>query len=126
MKTARWDARMYTNALMASAGFDALAAAWLFLSGFVFHHGNGYLFANNVTCGALAAILAFGAFAHVWFAWLPAAIGMWVMISPFVLGFANNTAAMTNNFVTGLVILVLALRSWSVTRAARDAGVMDD
>jgi len=122
----RLDTGMYVRALIESAGFDALAGAWLFLSAFLLHGGLDYLFINNVTCGALAVILAFGAFAHVWLAWLPAAIGAWVMISPLILGFTDNTLATWNNVVTGIVILVLAVESYAVTSSARDAGVAGD
>jgi hypothetical protein len=114
---------MYTRALFASAGLDAAAGAWLFLSALLFHHGVDYLFINNLTSGAFAMVLAFGAFAHVWFAWLPAVLGAWVIMSPFVLGFADNLAGTVNNVLTGVIILVLAVRSHSVASAAHDAGV---
>jgi hypothetical protein len=117
---------MYVRALVTSAGLDAVAGAWLFVSAFLLHPGEEYLFVNNLTCGALAVILAFGAFAHVWLAWLPAAIGAWVMISPLALGFTDDTFATLNNAVTGIVILILAVESYAVTSSARDRGVMSD
>jgi len=122
---ARRDTGAYATALVKSAGLDAIAAAWLFLSAFVFDHGSSSLFINNLTCGAIVSILAFGAFAHVWLAWLPAAIGAWVIVSPFVLG-VSGSAAMANNIVTGAVILIVAIRSWTVTKAAHDQGMMGD
>ena len=122
---ARRDTAAYASALIKSVGLDAIAAAWLFLSAFVFQDGSHSLFVNNLTCGAIASILAFGAFAHVWLAWLPAAIGAWVIVSPFVLRISDN-AAMANNILTGAVIVIVAIQSWTVTKAAHDQGMMAD
>ena len=123
---ARRDVGTYVSALVKSAGLDALAGAWLFVSAFLFQHGEGLFFINNLACGAIVAILAFGAFAHVWLAWLPAAIGAWVIISPFALGFMDDSAATANNVLTGAAIFILAIRSWTVTKSARDVGIMGD
>jgi len=116
----------FATALIRDAGLDALAGAWLFLSAFIFFHDTGALFINNVTWGAIASILAFGAFAHMWLAWLPAAIGMWVMISPFALGFGSHPIATANNVITGAVILSVAIHSWGVSKSAHDAGMMGE
>ena len=128
MKARRVDGNtgMYLHALIATVGLDAIAGVWLFVSALLFHRGVDYLFINNLACGALVVILAFGAFAHVWFAWLPAAIGAWVMVSPLVWRFTDNTMGTWNNVVTGIVILVLAVESYTVKKTARDAGVSED
>lgn len=41
--------------------------------------------------------------------WINALLGLWVIISPFVLGFTRNQAAMWNNVATGGAVLLLAL-----------------
>jgi hypothetical protein len=122
----RRDAGTYVNELVKSAGLDALASVWLFISAFLLHGGHTSFFINNLTCGATAAVLAFGAFAHVWFAWLPAAIGAWVIVSPFALRFTDNPSGLVNNVITGAAILALAIRAWVVSKSARDVGVMGD
>lgn len=122
---AKRDASAHASALIKSAGLDALAGAWLFVSAFLFQAGETSLFINNLTCGAIVAVLSFGGFAHVWWAWLPAAIGSWVVVSPFVLGF-SGAAATANNIVTGAVILILAVRSFTVTKSAHDLGMMGE
>jgi hypothetical protein len=116
----------FATVLFADAGIDAIAGVWLFLSAFIFFHGTGVLFMNNLTCGAMVVILAFGAFAHVRLAWLPAAIGLWVMISPFAFGFGAQPIAIANNMITGAVILSLAIHEWSVSKSAHDAGMMGE
>ena len=117
---------LYARALLEYAGLDAVAGAWLFLSAFLLHRGVDSVFINNLACGALTVILAFGPFAHAWFAWFPAAIGAWVMMSPLLLGFSNNAPAMFNNAATGIVILISAADSYAVTKTARDVGVTGD
>lgn len=34
--------------------------------------------------------------------------GIWLIISPFVLGFTTNTAAMWNAIILGIIVLVIA------------------
>ena len=41
--------------------------------------------------------------------WINALLGIWVIISPFVLGFSRNQAAMWNNVATGGAVLLVAL-----------------
>lgn len=44
-------------------------------------------------------------------AWLDVLIGIWLMCTPFVLGFANNAAGLANNICSGVVIIVLTFAS---------------
>lgn len=39
--------------------------------------------------------------------WLNAVFGVWLIISPFALGFTNNPGGMVNNIATGLLLLFL-------------------
>lgn len=41
-----------------------------------------------------------------WEEWLDAALGAWLIVSPFVLGFTDMTLAMINHVVVGAVVLV--------------------
>ncbi|MGH8101046.1 MAG: SPW repeat protein [Chthoniobacterales bacterium] len=52
-------------------------------------------------------------------AWINVLLGIWVIISPFVLGFALLPRAMWNNVVAGIIVAVLALVR---TGPARQAG----
>ncbi len=45
--------------------------------------------------------------------WLNIVFGVWVIISPFVLGF-HSPKAIWNNVITGVVVGVLALIRWSM------------
>jgi hypothetical protein len=48
--------------------------------------------------------------------WLNIVLGIWVIISPFLLQFARFPAAMWNNVIVGIVIAVLAIIRQSVPR----------
>jgi hypothetical protein len=122
---AKQDADVYARGLLRSVGLDVLAGIWLFASAFLLSHDQ-VSFINNVTCGGVVVILAFGPFAHAFLAWLPVAIGGWVAVAPFVLGFADDAAVMWNNVLTGALMLIIAARSQILTKAAHDAGVLPD
>jgi hypothetical protein len=40
------------------------------------------------------------------------ALGIWVFISPWVLGFSDQTRAAWDNWISGAVIFLLALWAW--------------
>ena len=44
-----------------------------------------------------------------WEEWGNVALGVWLIISPWVLGFSNLTAAMSNALIIGIAVAVLAL-----------------
>jgi SPW repeat-containing protein len=48
--------------------------------------------------------------------WINIALGLWVIISPFVIQFARLPAAMWNNVIVGIVIAVLAIIRTSAPR----------
>jgi hypothetical protein len=43
-------------------------------------------------------------------------IGLWVAISPMVLGFTDVTAAMVSTVITGVLVVVLSLWTWIEVR----------
>ncbi len=45
----------------------------------------------------------------MWQLWLSGIIGLWVLISPWVYGFASNTGALWNSIIFGLIILILSI-----------------
>jgi VIT1/CCC1 family predicted Fe2+/Mn2+ transporter len=46
-----------------------------------------------------------------WLSWVNAVIGVWLAIAPFVLGYTNIAAALWNDIIVGIAIIVLA--AWS-------------
>jgi len=72
---------------------DQMAAAW-----------------NAWITGAVMVVLAAAAiFAFVeWEEWVNLVVGLWALVSPWVLGFAANTPAMYSHVIIGLVVAVLS------------------
>lgn len=126
--------RRYSGQSSAASGLDVLAGIWLLISPFVLHFSSGGgLLTSDVVCGILVIIMALIRFlapspATAWASWVNCLLGIWVLISPWVIHtiFASH-AARTNNVVTGIVIAILAF--WSATASAssdaNDAAVRD-
>lgn len=49
--------------------------------------------------------------------WITAVVGLWLVVSPFVLAFSTETAAMWNNIIAGVVVIVLAV--WAALMISR-------
>lgn len=101
-----------------ASGLNLLAGIWLILSAYVVST-HGSMQTNNVICGiavaALAAIRAFGAYDQGWLSWVNAAIGVWVVVSPWAVtgpGQAGpTTGIIINNCVTGGLMIIFG--NWS-------------
>lgn len=79
--------------------------------------------ANDVILGIIIGILALVRFAkpaeNVGISWLNFVLGIWVLISPFVLHFNNLRAATTDNVITGIVVIILSFWSAVATGSGR-------
>jgi hypothetical protein len=51
--------------------------------------------------------------------WITAVVGLWLIASPFVLAFSAEAAAMWNNIIVGVVVIVLAV--WAALMVSRPA-----
>jgi len=91
---------------------NVVIGAWFVLSpwalGFAEHWAAT---ASSVVVGIALAAAALGAIfvPRAWEEWLEAALGLWMVVSPWVLGFAAMQTAMLNAVIGGVVVLVLAL-----------------
>ncbi len=79
---------------------------------------------NAWVCGAVIAALAVVAllsFAE-WQEWINAALGLWVAVSPWLLGFAALSAALWTHLILGVLVAALATwRAWSAHRGEMQA-----
>lgn len=118
-------ARQNTQVVTAS-GLDALAGLWLVLSPWVLAFQVPAATTNNIIFGLLITLLAairfFGAFNAAWVSWVNAVLGLWVLLSPWFLGFTAFEVPTTNNIILGIIVIVLA--SWSAL--ATEAGNRSD
>ncbi len=100
--------------IMTASGLDVLAAIWILISPFVLRL-DATATTNNVILGIAIGILAlirfFGAYEASWLSWICAVLGLWVLLSPWILRFSRDSRATTNNVIFGIVVIVLAC--WS-------------
>jgi hypothetical protein len=90
---------------------DRLLGAFLFVSPWIFGFGAGMTSQNAAVAGIVVAALAIAALAAfaVWEEWLNLIVGLWILVSPWVLGFQTSTTAMTVHVVIGILVAALAV-----------------
>ena len=91
---------------------NALIGAWLALSPWVLGFQNQMApTANSVVIGVALIAAALGAYflPRAWEEWTEGVLGLWMIASPWVLGFRAEHNAMVSAVLSGIVALVLAL-----------------
>ncbi|HEX5415873.1 MAG TPA: SPW repeat protein [Chloroflexota bacterium] len=95
-------------------GLNALAGIWVFFAPFLL----GYSLVapatiNDVIVGFIVAVFSglrfFGAFGAVWLSLINAALGVWLILSPFILGYQG--VPLVNDVILGFIIAILG--TWS-------------
>jgi SPW repeat-containing protein len=99
----------WTNAKLCDVA-NLILGAFLFVSPWIFGFEAGKVSQNAMIAGIIVAILAIAALAAfaVWEEWLNLVVGLWILVSPWVLGFQASTTAMTVHLVVGILVAVLA------------------
>src|SRR5712664_1984807 len=98
----------WTNARFCDVA-NLILGAILFFSPWMFGFGAGMASQNAYIAGIVIAVLAIAAIAAfaVWEEWLNLIVGLWALVSPWVLGF-QGTTAMTVHVIVGIAVAVLA------------------
>lgn len=101
---------------------NLLLGVWLFVSPWVLQFAAGLGSDANTTiavwnawiCGGVIAVIAVSALfqLHQWEEWANVVVGIWVAISPWVLGFTGLTTATSNAVIVG--ILAVCLAGWDL------------
>jgi SPW repeat len=89
---------------------NLILGAFLFITPWLFNYAPGAESWNAWIAGAVIAalsVVALSAFAE-WEEWLNLVVGLWVIVSPWVLSFSANATAMWTNVIVGIVVAVLA------------------
>ena len=68
---------------------------------------NAWVIGVVIAVAAVAALVAF----NKWEEWVEAVLGLWLIVSPFLLGFSALTHATWNQIIVGVIVGVLAI--WS-------------
>ena len=93
---------------------NLILGAILLASPWIFGFPSGAASQNAVICGIVIVAISIAALAAftVWEEWLNLIVGAWVLVSPWVLGFAGTMATRVY-FVIGVIVAVLAaLEIW--------------
>jgi hypothetical protein len=107
----------WTNAKLCDVA-NLILGAVLFFSPWMFGFEAGVASENAIIAGIVIAVLAIAALAAfaVWEEWLNLIVGLWVLVSPWVLGF-QGTTAMTVHVVIGAAVAILAgVELWIMSR----------
>jgi hypothetical protein len=89
---------------------NLILGAILFFSPWIFAFPSGVTSQNAFITGIVIAALSIAALAAftIWEEWLNLIVGLWAIVSPWVLGFQGSTTAMTVHVVIGAIVAVLA------------------
>jgi len=94
-----------------------LAGLGLWISPFVLHFKLGSDASSDANVvGIFIGVLSMMAIAtpQVWEEWSKVILGVWLLASPWLLGFSHQTVATSNIMIVGLVVVLLSL--WSLAR----------
>ena len=99
-----------------ASSLNLLAGAWLIISPFVLDFGLVHTpMWNAVIVGIVVAVFAatraYLPHRAVGLSWLDVALGIWLIVSPFVLRYTSVPAAMNNALIVGVIICLFGL--WS-------------
>lgn len=94
---------------------NVVLGIWVLISPFVLTFPSQRMVWNNVATGIVVgifAILRLSARSQSGWSWINVLLGIWLILSPFVLGFVHG-AALWNNVIVGIIIAALALSNVS-------------
>lgn len=107
--------RHWQDAVNALLGLWLVISPWLFVyAGHTAAAWNAWVVGVIVLVAAIAALTRF----HEWEEWVNAVLGLWLIISPWLTGYAEVTAAVWNHVIVGILTAVLAV--WSAWRARHE------
>ncbi|SHG61075.1 SPW repeat protein [Bradyrhizobium erythrophlei] len=108
----------WTNAKLCDVA-NLILGAILFFSPWMFGFEAGKTSQNAFIAGIVIAVLAIAALAAfaVWEEWLNLIVGLWTLVSPWVLGFQGSGAATKVHVVIGAAVAILAaLELWIMSQ----------
>lgn len=97
---------------------NVLAGIWLIISPFALNYLHTNSANNDFVAGAIITVLAlvraFSPLRNTWLSVINALAGLWLVIAPFALGYTMQQAYWSD-IVTGIVVIVIAVASSSIT-----------
>jgi SPW repeat len=89
---------------------NLILAAFLLFSPWIFAFEAGAMTQNATIAGIVIAVLAIAGLAAfaVWEEWLNLIVGLWTLVSPWVLAFQGNRTATTVYVIVGAAVAIMA------------------
>jgi hypothetical protein len=99
----------WTNAKLCDVA-NLILGTILFFSPWIFGFDGSHAAKNANIAGIIIVVLAIAALSAfaLWEEWLNLIVGLWTLVSPWVLGFQHTTKAMTVCVVIGILVAILA------------------
>lgn len=100
---------------------NLVVGALLLFSPWIFAFASGVQTQNAMISGIIIAVLSIAALAAFaeWEEWLNLVVGLWVLVSPWVLGFANTNAMWVHITIGIIVAVVAAIEVWMTRHGGR-------
>jgi hypothetical protein len=107
----------WTNAKLCDVA-NLILGAILLVSPWWFGFDAGKVTANANIAGIVIAVLAIAALAAfaVWEEWLNLIVGLWVLVSPWVVGFQGTTAMRVHVVIGAAVAILAAIELWIMSQ----------
>ena len=107
----------WTNARLCDVA-NLILGAVLFFSPWIFGFGAGRASENANIAGIVIAVLAIAALAAfaIWEEWLNLIVGLWTLVSPWLLGFQGTKAMMVCVVIGAIVAILAAIELWIMSR----------
>jgi|SRR5713101_9897456 len=107
----------WTNARFCDVA-NLILGAILFFSPWMFGFGAGIASQDAYIAGIVIAVLAIAALAAfaVWEEWLNLIVGLWVLVSPWALGFQGTTAMTVHVVIGAAVAIIAAIELWMMSQ----------
>ena len=110
MSNIRWRRETILDVYTLALGAFLLAAPWLFSYAYEPAKADDWVSSAIVVASSVAALLAF----REWEEWVSMIAGLWVLASPWLLGFQHARAMAVNVTVGLLIVFVSALELWLI------------
>ena len=117
-----YDQRRQT--VQTTSGLDMIAGIWLILAPFLLgYSGVSAALWNDIVLGVAVIVLSGirtteEGMKMSWASWLSVAVGIWLVIAPFALGYSANSRALWNDIILGVIVGILAL--WSALSSPKE------
>jgi hypothetical protein len=97
-----------------------IVALWLIASPWALDYRDRLASADDVIVGIALWVTGMSAASNEgWpWHWLIVALGMWLVLAPWVLGRVNISPAVTNDATVGVVVIISAVIRWATIKAA--------